>query len=164
MNMNLDDEGMKLLAEAGLMEMNKSGKTDPDTVAKVRAVLYDGPTLTHAQQLAANAINGEPFVLGKVPYNAPINTNLRWRLSEGDDRMLHPVHIHGCQFRILSISGKGPPPHMRGWKDIAPVEKGGNCEIQISFRHPAPKDYPFMVHCHILEHEDSGMMTDFTAG
>nr|WP_258571181.1 multicopper oxidase CueO [Flavimaribacter sediminis] len=162
MNMNLDDQGMKLFREAGLMAMNKSGKSDAETLRKVRALLYDGPPLSLSQQLSANAVNGKSFALNEVSDNAPIGVNLRWRLSEGDDRMLHPVHIHGCQFRLLSISGKQPPAHMRGWKDIAPVEKGGFCDIQVAFRHPASRQYPFMLHCHILEHEDSGMMTDFT--
>ncbi len=162
MNMNLDDQGMKLFKEAGLMEMNKTGKSDAETVRKVRALLYDAPPLSREQQLSANAVDGKSFVLGEVSGDAPMGVNIRWRISEGDDRMLHPVHIHGCQFRLLSISGNQPPAHMRGWKDIAPVEKGGFCDIQVAFHHPASREHPFMLHCHILEHEDSGMMTDFS--
>jgi blue copper oxidase len=32
----------------------------------------------------------------------------------------------------------------------------------VNFPHPAGSDTPYMAHCHILEHEDSGMMTQFT--
>lgn len=162
MGMNLDDQGMQSLRKAGLMAMDKSGKTDPDVVNRVRAVLYDQPALTLEQQLSANSVNGKPFELGVVPFGTLRNRNERWIISEGDDDMLHPVHIHGCQFRILSRNGKPPPPYMAGWKDMAPVDKGGNCEIQIRFEHPAPREFPFMAHCHNLEHEDSGMMTNFT--
>jgi Multicopper oxidase/ParB-like nuclease domain len=83
-------------------------------------------------------------------------------LSEGGDQMLHPVHVHGCQFRIVSERGQKPEAYRAGWKDIAPISVGGVSEILVSFPHPAGRAAPYMAHCHILEHEDSGMMTQFT--
>ena len=76
--------------------------------------------------------------------------------------MPHPVHIHGCQFRIISRDGKPPEPERAGWKDVAPISNGGVCEILMRFPYSASRDDPYMAHCHILEHEDSGMMTQFT--
>lgn len=160
MGMNLDKQGMGAFRDAGLMEMMASGSADPAIVERVRALLYDGPALSLEEQLSANAINGQPFKMGAVPYSTVTGRDERWIISEGTDRMLHPVHIHGCQFRILSLGGKPPPAHMAGWKDMAPISNGQRCEIQIRFDHPAPKATPFMAHCHNLEHEDSGMMTD----
>ena len=162
MEMRRDDEGMGLLDSAGLMKMNMSGKFDPMVAKAVEKLIVEGPALSLDEQLNANAINGEAFKMGRVPFDAPIHKDLRWLISEGKDRMLHPVHIHGCQFRILAIDGKAPPAHMAGWKDIAPISDGGSCEIQIRFDHPASNQMPFMAHCHILEHEDSGMMTNFS--
>jgi blue copper oxidase len=162
MGMRLDDQGMGLLKSAGLMIMNMSNKTDPEVVKAVNKVITDSPALPLEEQLSANTVNGKSFEMGVVPFGTSLKSEERWIISEGSDRMLHPVHIHGCQFRILSAGGRAPPAHMAGWKDIAPVEKGSTCEIQIRFEHPATKEYPFMAHCHILEHEDSGMMTNFT--
>ncbi|MEM7171350.1 MAG: multicopper oxidase CueO [Pseudomonadota bacterium] len=162
MGMRLDDEGMGLLKATGLMKMNKAKKFDPAVAAAVTKAIVEGPALPLDEQLTANTVSGAHFKMGVVPFNAPRHKDLRWILSEGSDRMLHPIHIHGCQFRILSLSGKEPPPHMAGWKDIAPVEQGGTAEIQVRFDHPAAEHTPFMAHCHILEHEDSGMMTNFT--
>ncbi len=162
MEMRLDDEGMGLLKSAGLMKMTMAKKTDPAVVKAVTKLITDGPALPLEQQLSANAVNGAPFKFGAASFAAPLDTELRWLISEGSDQMQHPVHIHGCQFRILSLDGKAPPAHMAGWKDVAPIEKGGTAEIQVRFEHPASKDHPFMAHCHNLEHEDSGMMTDFT--
>jgi blue copper oxidase len=76
--------------------------------------------------------------------------------------MRHPVHIHGCQFRIVSQSGQKPEPYRAGWKDIAPISNGGLSETLVNFPHAADARAPYMTHCHILEHEDSGMMTAFT--
>ncbi len=162
MEMRLDDQGMGQLKSAGLMKMNKAKKTDPKVVAAVTKLITEGPALPLDQRLSANAVNGAPFKIGDVPIAAPIDTELRWLISEGSDRMLHPVHIHGCQFRILALDGKAPPAFMAGWKDVAPIAKGGSAEIQVRFEHPASKEHPFMAHCHNLEHEDSGMMTAFT--
>jgi blue copper oxidase len=162
MGMRIDDQGMGALKSAGLQEMNISGRTDPAVVERVTKLIVEGPALSLEDQLLANDINGKSFEMGIVPIHADINQDLRWLISEGDDKMYHPVHIHGCQFRIIALDGKPPPEHMAGWKDIAPVLEGGSCEIQVRFKHPATKELPFMAHCHDLEHEDSGMMTDFT--
>lgn len=78
--------------------------------------------------------------------------------------MLHPVHIHGCQFRIVKLDGSEPPAHMSGWKDTVPIENAGHAEIYVRFPLSASDDAPYMAHCHILEHEDSGMMTEFSVG
>jgi len=162
MGMRLDDQGMGLLRKAGLMEMNKTGSMDQAVADRVVKLIQDGPALSLAAQLSANTVNGESFQLSETPFEVPIKRNLRWLISEGSDSMLHPVHIHGCQFRILAIDGAAPPAHIAGWKDIAPISNGGTCEIQVRFEHPASKSTPFMAHCHILEHEDSGMMTQFS--
>ena len=55
-----------------------------------------------------------------------------------------------------------PPPYRAGWKDVAPISAGGVTEILVRFPHAADPVAPYMAHCHILEHEDSGMMAQFT--
>lgn len=75
--------------------------------------------------------------------------------------MLHPFHIHGTRFRILSENGQPVAPHRAGWKDIVKVE-GGRSEVLVRFDHTAPKERAYMAHCHLLEHEDTGMMFSFT--
>jgi blue copper oxidase len=107
-------------------------------------------------------VNGKPFSIERIDFAAARNQDLRWRISEGNDLMLHPVHIHGCQFRIVSRDGKPPEAERAGWKDVAPISAGGATEILVRFPHPANRSTPYMAHCHILEHEDSGMMTQFT--
>lgn len=69
----------------------------------------------------------------------------------------HPFHIHGVQFRIVERNGRTPPPNERGWKDTVLLEQGEEVRILVRFR----KKGLFMYHCHILEHEDAGMMGQF---
>jgi blue copper oxidase len=163
MNMFRDKQGMMALEKAGLMAMGKNGKTDPAVITRVVDLIVNGPALPQSVQLSANGVNGKPFALGEEGFAAPRDQLLHWRIAEGSDRMLHPVHIHGCQFRIISQNGKPPEPQRAGWKDVAPISAGGVSEILVRFPHPAGRDDPYMAHCHILEHEDSGMMAQFTA-
>jgi blue copper oxidase len=162
MDMFKDAQGMMLLKGAGLMVMAESGKSDPEVVARVVNLIVNEPALAQSDQLSANGVNGKPFSLDRIDFAAARNQYLRWRIAEGTDRMLHPVHVHGCQFRIISRDGKPPEPHRAGWKDIASISAGGVTEILLRFPHSANRDSPYMAHCHILEHEDSGMMAQFT--
>lgn len=163
MNMNRDDEGMGALMKAGLKEL-MDGSADASVIKKLTEVIVDGPTLTEAERSTANGVNGSSFALDARPFQVDQNTLLRWRIDENSDAMLHPVHIHGCQFRILSMDEKAPPAHLAGWKDTVAISKGGVAEILVNFPHAADTRTPYMTHCHILEHEDSGMMAQFTVG
>jgi blue copper oxidase len=160
MNMFKDAQGMGPVKAAGLGMA--AGKIDPAVVARVTDLIVNQPALPEADQLSANGVNGKPFSLARMDFSAPRNQDLRWRISEGSDVMLHPVHIHGCQFRIISQDGRPPPAYRAGWKDIAPISAGSASEILVRFPHPAGAQGPYMAHCHILEHEDSGMMAQFT--
>lgn len=78
--------------------------------------------------------------------------------------MAHPMHVHGTQFRVLSRSGGDPDNALRegindaGWLDTVLVLPGEKIRALIRFsRHPGL----FLYHCHILEHEDMGMMRNF---
>jgi len=164
MQMYRDRYAKRILMETGFMAMVKSGTADPTVVAKIEDAIVNGADLPLKEQLTANGINGKPFSFTEQGLHAPIKTDLVWAISEGTDKMLHPVHIHGCQFRVLTLDGKAPPAYMAGWKDTVPVENAGNAKILVRFPLPAPADAPYMAHCHILEHEDSGMMTEFTVG
>ena len=109
----------------------------------------------------ANRINGQAFDMNKPMFAASRGQFERWTISGEGDMMLHPFHIHGTQFRILSENGKPPAAHRAGWKDTVRVE-GAVSEVLVKFDHQASKDHAYMAHCHLLEHEDTGMMLGFT--
>jgi blue copper oxidase len=162
MSMFDDKKGMMLLDRAGLMTTSRAVEIDPEVVAQVTSLIVKEPALSEPEQLSANGVNGRPFSLDRLDFGAACDQSLRWRIAEGSDRMLHPVHVHGCQFRIISTDGGSPEAYRAGWKDIAPVSAGGATEILVRFPYSAGAENPYMAHCHILEHEDSGMMAQFT--
>jgi blue copper oxidase len=105
-------------------------------------------------------INGRSFAMNRIDVTAKLGTAEIWEISSGGMPMAHPFHVHGASFRILSKNGGNPPQHEAGWKDVVLVEE--HAEVLVRFDNPAPADKPFMYHCHILEHEDHGMMGQFT--
>ena len=84
----------------------------------------------------------------------------RWRIRS--DQGAHPFHVHGCSFLIEHMEGEAAPPDQRGWKDMVVLDDDDWSEIVVRFDHLATKQHPYMYHCHILEHEDRGMMGQFT--
>jgi FtsP/CotA-like multicopper oxidase with cupredoxin domain len=67
--------------------------------------------------------------------------------------MQHPIHLHGQRFLVLAVGGV-PNPHPV-WKDTVIVPGGGAVELLVDLSNPGP----WMLHCHIAEHLDAGMMT-----
>ena len=84
----------------------------------------------------------------------------RWRIRSNQGA--HPFHVHGCSFLIEQMEGATASPDQQGWKDIVAVDDDDWSQILVRFDHPATEQYPYMYHCHILEHEDRGMMGQFT--
>ena len=111
----------------------------------------------HGDMVALTGINGQTFDMERIDVETKLGTSEVWEvISVG---MAHPFHIHGALFRILSIKGAPPPPHLAGWKDVVLVED--SAELLVAFNRPATRDHPFMYHCHILEHEEAGLMGQY---
>lgn len=108
-----------------------------------------------------NQINGRAFDMSHSEFDVKRGQFEKWTISGVGDMMLHPFHIHGTQFRILSENGQPPAAHRRGWKDTVKVE-GDRSEVLVRFNHLAAKEQAYMAHCHLLVHEDTGMMMGFT--
>lgn len=74
----------------------------------------------------------------------------------------HTFHVHGCSFMVVSRGGGAPEPWELGWKDTVIVSGKRDVEFLVQFNKRADKSTPYMYHCHMLEHEDMGMMGQFT--
>ena len=107
----------------------------------------------HADMVALTGINGQTFDMERIDVETKLGTSEVWEVVSAG--MAHPFHIHGALFRILSIAGAPPPPHLAGWKDVVLVED--KAELLVAFNQPATREHPFMYHCHILEHEEAGL-------
>ena len=108
----------------------------------------------------AMTINGAAMDMDVINERGERGVWERWRIRS--DRGAHPFHVHGCSFLIEQMEGATAPPDQQGWKDIVVADDDDWSEIVVRFDHPATERYPYMYHCHILEHEDHGMMGQLT--
>jgi FtsP/CotA-like multicopper oxidase with cupredoxin domain len=69
-----------------------------------------------------------------------------------DTRWFHPIHLHGHVFRLLSRNGR--PTRYREWLDTVLLAPDERAEIAFVADNPGG----WMFHCHILEHQTTGMM------
>jgi blue copper oxidase len=135
---------------------------DPGKAVGRRHFLLDsgicgGQRPTEMGMLPGMCINGKTHDPARIDVETRLGTSEVWEIASRG--MAHPFHVHGASFRILSLGGAPPPAHLAGWKDVALVED--QAELLVAFDRPASPEHPFMYHCHILEHEDAGMMGQY---
>lgn len=132
-------------------------KIDPKTAIKTREFVFQGmgPMVN---------INGKQMDLDRIDEELKLNSTEIWEISNesmgmmgGSGGIPHPFHAHGVQFQILERNGYPPPANETGWKDTILVYPGEKVKAIATFKNPGL----FMYHCHILEHEDAGMMGQF---
>ncbi len=106
-------------------------------------------------------INNEVFDINEINQNVKLGNVEIWQLTNMT-AIAHPFHIHDVQFYILSINGSSPPIHLKGRKDVVLVPPmGGSVRFITKFEDHSNTSVPYMYHCHMLSHEDDGMMGQF---
>lgn len=105
------------------------------------------------------AINGRSMEMSYINERVKKGEVEIWRIT--GQRMPHPFHVHGASFQILTLNGAAPAEADKGWKDTVVVWDEVT-EIIVRFEHEATEEFPYMYHCHMFEHEDYGMMGQFT--
>ncbi|GJM13405.1 MAG: multicopper oxidase [Pseudohongiella sp.] len=106
-------------------------------------------------------INGRPMAMDEINEVVPVNSTEIWEIHN-DSMMMHPFHIHHGQFQILDRDGVPPGPEEMGFKDTVKIGPGQTARFIMRFENFSDPDTAYMYHCHILEHEDNGMMGQFT--
>jgi suppressor of ftsI len=98
-------------------------------------------------------LNGRAFSHDRVDVRARLGTVEQWTLINNSTSE-HPFHIHINDFQVMSINGH--PYNAHGLQDTVVVpSKGGRVVIRQPYDDFTGK---FVFHCHILNHEDGGMM------
>ncbi|MBW4622306.1 MAG: multicopper oxidase family protein [Cyanosarcina radialis HA8281-LM2] len=104
--------------------------------------------------------NGQTFDPQRIDASVSLGTVEDWELVNADpDRMDHPFHLHINPFQVISRNGQ-PEPYP-AWKDTVLVKGGETVRIRVPFRDFTGKT---VYHCHVLDHEDLGMMGTLEIG
>lgn len=124
-------------------------KLNPKEAVKTREFIFQGMG-------SGVSINGKQMDMDRIDEKINYGSIEVWKINNYTN-MQHPFHAHGVQFQIIERKGKRPKANEAGWKDTFIVQQGENVTVIAKFENKGT----FMYHCHILEHEDAGMMGQF---
>jgi FtsP/CotA-like multicopper oxidase with cupredoxin domain len=102
-------------------------------------------------------INGQTWNPDRVDAYPRLGTTESWQLTNASN-VTHVIHLHSGDWVTLSRNGEPPPAWEQGLKETWRLDPGETVVVGTKFAdHPGR----FVIHCHMLEHEDHGMMTNF---
>ncbi|HWW67006.1 MAG TPA: multicopper oxidase family protein [Solirubrobacterales bacterium] len=102
-------------------------------------------------------INGKTFNPARVDAFPVLGTTETWEIVNRTN-VAHMMHIHHTDWYLLSRDGKPPPPWEDCLKETFFVYPGERIVVAGHFSDYTGK---FVIHCHMLDHEDHGLMTQF---
>jgi suppressor of ftsI len=112
-------------------------------------------TVTFTEDKNGFYINGRKFAMDASPMtSARIGTYKHWRIVNQTGE-LHPFHIH--QVHFLVYAENGAPVANPAWLDTVNVSYRSSVDVILDFTDPVIKGMS-VFHCHLLNHEDKGMM------
>ncbi len=133
----------------------------PESEANITRMLTMSPAVSGPNQLNGDfLINNVSFNLDVINYELPLNNTEIWSISN-QSALAHPFHIHDVQFFVLDRNGNPPPASEQGRKDVILVKPQETVRFIAKFEDFSNPTVPYMYHCHMLYHEDRGMMGQF---
>ncbi|TKG73040.1 multicopper oxidase family protein [Prauserella endophytica] len=115
---------------------------------------------TRSFELRSDRINGESMDMARIDDVITVDTTEIWEVRNAHGQP-HNFHVHDTQFQVVSIGGESPPPELSGWKDTIYLPPDVDIRIALRFTDYTDPAVPYMYHCHLLWHEDKGMMGQF---
>lgn len=103
---------------------------------------------------AAWTINGRAFDHDRVDARPELGASETWLLAN-TTQQTHFIHIHDVDWVVLQRNGDPAPVHEQGLKETFRIDPGEVVLVGSTFTDHLG---PYMMHCHMLEHEDHGMM------
>uniref|UniRef100_A0AAU3I1X5 Multicopper oxidase CueO n=1 Tax=Streptomyces sp. NBC_01393 TaxID=2903851 RepID=A0AAU3I1X5_9ACTN len=130
-----------------------------NTITRYDTTGFTARTITLGQSGTSMTINGS--VGTSMSSMAMISTTLGaeevWTVKNST-QLEHSFHLHDVPFQLISINGEDPTGVQLGWYDTFEVVGGGTIKIAMKFTDFADDTYMYMLHCHLLQHEEEGMM------
>lgn len=112
-------------------------------------------TVTFTEDKNGFYINKQKFAMDAPPMTtARVGTYQHWRIVN-QTAELHPFHIH--QVHFLAYAQNDAPLRDPAWLDTVNVPVAGSVDVILDFTDPVIKGMS-VFHCHLLNHEDKGMM------
>ncbi|WP_448853357.1 multicopper oxidase family protein [Corynebacterium frankenforstense] len=106
-------------------------------------------------------INGRTMDMSRVDLTIDHDGPEVWTVTNENTDWIHNFHIHNSRFRILEVKDTDVPVPTTGWRDTVQLPPGATARLAVEFGHYPDPEWAYMYHCHMLLHEDSGMMGQF---
>jgi FtsP/CotA-like multicopper oxidase with cupredoxin domain len=132
----------------------------PAALAPVVRIDPARASTTRSFLLRGQRINGKSMDMGRIDATVERGATEIWEIT-GQEGTPHNFHIHGVSFQVLSVGDGAPPPELSGWKDTVFLPGAQTVQVIARFPDYADPATPYMFHCHLLFHEDRGMMGQF---
>ena len=122
---------------------------------KKRLEMSENMNMANGKMNMGFLIDGKTFDMSRIDLTSRLGDVEQWEIVNKAD-MDHPFHIHGGQFQVTERErdGKTVPSSFMAWKDTVNVARGETVRLKMRQAFVGLRVY----HCHILEHEDAGMM------
>jgi FtsP/CotA-like multicopper oxidase with cupredoxin domain len=148
-----------------VLELRASRSQRPSPAVPRKLVAGDAPdpavaTRTRRFELGSQRINGRLMEMGRIDEVVEAGATEIWEVTNASG-LPHNFHVHDIRFWVFERDGEPPPPAMATAKDTVLVRPGETIRFVTRFGDRADADTPYMLHCHLLEHEDRGMMGQF---
>lgn len=132
----------------------------PDELVAVPEAEEPVDVTTRTFELGDFTINGETMAMARIDEHVPAGSTEVWEVVNGSLQP-HNFHIHGLSFRVLDVEGETPGDSLVGsLKDTVFVAPGSRVRLLARFPEHVGH-HPYMFHCHLLYHEDNGMMGQY---
>ncbi|MEU0209822.1 multicopper oxidase family protein [Streptomyces canus] len=120
---------------------------------------FTARTITLSNTGATMKINGSAglSMAGMTMISTTLGAKEIWTITNAS-QLEHSFHLHDVPYQLVSINGEEPTGVDLGWYDTFEVVGGGEIVIAMEFTDFADDTYMYMLHCHLLQHEDEGMM------
>lgn len=132
----------------------------PDRLGELPDVDADAASRSRSFTLTTPRINAKQMDMDRIDETVEVGTTELWAVTNADGTP-HNFHVHDVGFRMVEVNGEAPPPHLVGRKDTVMVPAGTTITLALTFTDYTDPDVPYMFHCHVLRHEDEGMMGQF---
>ncbi|MGW7043808.1 multicopper oxidase family protein [Streptomyces avermitilis] len=130
-----------------------------NTITRYDTTDFAARTITLGQSGATMLINGSAgtTMAAMTMISTTLDAEEIWTVTNST-QLEHSFHLHDVPFQLISINGEDPTGVDLGWFDTYEVVGGGTIKIAMKFTDFADDTYMYMLHCHLLQHEDEGMM------
>ena len=141
-------------------ETLKTAGTVPETLVALDRLDDFDATAERRFVLDGKQINQQPMELGRIDEVVTLGATEVWNVRN-NMALPHSFHVHDVQFQLLSAAGGPPTPELAGWKDTILLRPNSDYRLIMRFTDYSDPSTPYMYHCHLLAHEDDGMMGQY---